>query len=249
MGRTLHRAVVALAAAALVTLTGCSTAISGTATAATHLAPTAQSSAQPSETSSSQVATTSESTAPDTSSSEPIRPMPPMPSIGGSSDGSSSVPPSDVQQLDDPSITWLAGFCTGFSDVASYSGPDTSGMSDSEIVQTIVDAYDSMSAAAASAKTTLQTLPAPTFPGHDKIVPAALAWFAAVNSVYGKGADTIATGTFTSLDELSAAVNKVESGMDSANTSFGAAIGTVDPSVTHAMKSLQECSTLINSAG
>ncbi len=247
MGRTLHRAVVALAAAALVTLTGCSTAISGTATAATHLAPTAQSLAAASETPSSQIANTSESTAMESLSSEPIRPMPPMPSIGGSSDGSSS--PSDVQQLDPASITWLAGFCTGFSDVASYSGPDTTGMSDSEIVQTIVDAYDSMSAAAASAKTTLQTLPAPTFPGHDKIVPAVLAWFAAVNTVYGRGADTIATTTFTSLDELSAAVNKVEAGMDSANTSFGAAIGTVDPSVTHAMKSLPECSTLINSAG
>lgn len=174
--------------------------------------------------------------------------MPPMPSISGGS-GSSPSSAGAPQTLDAGSVNWLAGFCTGFSDVASYSGPDTTGMTDDEVVQAIVNAYDSMATAAATARSDLKAMPEPTFPGHDKIVPAVLSWFGSVNSVYGQGAQTIASTSFSSMDQLSTAVNKVESGMDSANTSFGQAIGTVDPSVTATMKSLPECASLVGNGG
>lgn len=246
--RTAGALAAALSVAALVTLAGCSTAISGTATAATHLAPS-QSFAETTQASSTETSSTpTESSAAPTSSTEPIRPMPPMPSISEGS-GDSSPTGSDAQTLDGASVDWLTAFCTGFSDVASYAGPDTTGLSNDEIVQKVVHAYDSMSSAAQHAEARLQALPQPTFPGEQRIVPAAIDWFQAVTTVYGHGAETIAGTTFHSLDELSAAIDKVESGMDGANTRFGAAVGEVDPSVTETMRGLPECSVLVNSGG
>lgn len=246
-GSAHRRAVVALATAALVALAGCSTTISGTATAATSLASVEQS-AQGGENSSAPAETTDSGTV-ETSTTDPIRPMPPMPSISGGSGNSGSGATGGAQTLDGASINWLTEFCTGFSDVASYAGPDTTGLSDDEIVREVATVYQTMSTAASHAEAGLKALPQPTFPGQQRIVPAALDWFHAVTAVYGQGAKSIAGTTFHSLDELSAAIDKVEGGMDGANERFGEAIGEVDPSVTDAMRGLPECSVLVDSAG
>lgn len=237
-----HLSVLALATAALVALTGCSTAISGTATAATRLAST-EGSASTTESTSSQAPG---SGAGETTTTDPIRPMPPMPSI---TRGSGDNGGSGARTLDGASINWLTEFCVGFADVASYAGPNTDGLSDEEIVQEVAGVYDAMSTAASHAEEELQSLAEPTFPGQQRIVPAALEWFHAVTTVYGHGAQAIATTTFHSLEELSAAIDEVEAGMDSANARFGKAIGDVDPSVTDAMRKLPECSALVDSEG
>lgn len=205
-----------VAVAAALALAGCSAEVSGTATAATHLATSNSGSAQIN---------------------------------GGSSAPASESATTGATPLDGASVHWLDTFCTGFADVASYAGPDTAGQSDAEIVQQIVHAYHEMSAAARHAESSLRSLPQPTFPGRQRIVPAALDWFGAVTTVYGQGAATISGTTFSSLGELSAAVNHVESGMNGANTRFGDAIGQVDPSVTDAMRTLPECAALLHSGG
>lgn len=216
-----------LAAAGLLLLSGCSTAISGTARAATH--------PPVSET----TATSTEPTA-TTETIDSVTPIPPTAPGTEPTDSSST----GAGGIDADSVAWLSEFCYGFADVMQYAAPDTAGMTTDAALQTVVDAYDGMSHAATETADRLAAIAQPTFPGAGTMAPAIHDWLLAVSDVYANGAQVIATGTFATEDDVVAAIDEIEAGMNDANTELGAAMGDIDPAVEAAVVELPECAAL-----
>jgi hypothetical protein len=216
-----------LAAAGLLLLTGCSTAISGTARAATHLPVTETT------TSATELSETTESI-------ETIDSKTPVPPTAPSTE---PTEPS-TSAIDADSVAWLSEFCYGFADVMQYAAPDTTGMTDNAALQTVVDAYDGMAFAASEAAQRLGAIAQPTFPGAGTVAPAIHDWLLAVSDVYSHGAQLIATSTFATEEDVVAAIDQIEASMNGANAEFGAAMGDIDPAVEAAVVELPECAAL-----
>jgi hypothetical protein len=231
-----------LAAAGLLLLSGCATAITGTARAATSL-PVAEATVQeePIDASETVDASTPEESVETEDSATPIPPTAPStePTDSGysSEDGGGAIDPD--------SVTWISAFCYGFSDVMQYTDPDVSGMSDDAVLQTVVDAYDGMAQAAMETAYLLDSIAQPTFPGADSVGPALQNWLLAVADVYGAGAETMASTTFHSADEFQATIDQIESGMIDPNDELGLAMADIDPAVKATITGLPECAPLI----
>jgi hypothetical protein len=224
--------VASLAAAGLLLVSGCATAITGTPRAATTLPTTETSVAEPTTEESTETSTTAAET-----SATPVPPTAPV---------TEPVDNDDAGNLDADSVAWLSAFCYGFDDVMQYADPDVNmGMADDAIVQTVSDAYNGMAQAALEAAYQLDGMAAPTFPGADTIAPALFNWLVAVASVYSEGAEAIATTTFHSAGEFEAMIDEIEDGMAEATDELGLAMSDVDPSVKATVAALPECATLI----
>lgn len=224
--------VASLAAAGLLLVSGCATAITGTPRAAATLPTVETSVAEPA----TETTETSESTTTVETSATPIPPTAPV---------TEPVDNDGAGDIDAASIAWLSTFCYGFDDVMQYSDPDVTGMADDAIVQTVADAYNGMAQAALEAAYQLDGLVAPTFPGADTIAPALFNWLVAVANVYSEGAEAMATTTFHSVDEFEAMIDEIEDGMAEATDELGLAMSDVDPSVKATVAGLPECATLV----
>lgn len=239
-------AVVAASMAGLALLAGCSTTISGSALAATTLAatelPAPESPGSPTDGADPTISEppAGSSTLVGAPSSSGESPAPADSTPGGSSD----TPAPQGTDLDAGSVAWLSTFCTGFSGVMQYAAPNTAGMSEAEVIQTIADAYTGMSDAAIGTVDALDALPAPEFPGAATLSPAIHDWLTAVSSVYSDGAHRIETGTYATDQELESEINSIEANMGTANEEVGVAFSQADPSVQDTLQSLPECQAL-----
>lgn len=230
-----------MAAAGVLLLSGCATAITGSAQAATRLPAPETTVGEPIQESEPILAVETPGSPESTESAAPIPPMAP------------NTEPIETDYstqagggaIDADSVAWLSSFCNGFGDVMQYAEPDTVGMSDDAALQTIVDAYDGMARASMEAAYHLQAIPQPTFPGADVIAPAINSWLLRVSEVYTVGAESIAHGTFNSLEELQATIDSIESGMNGVNQNLGVAMGDIDPAVKATIAGLPECAPLI----
>lgn len=228
--------VASLAAAGLLLVSGCATAITGTPRAAATL-PTVESSVAEPTTETTETSETSETTTTVETSATPVPPTAPV---------TEPVDNDGAGDIDAASIAWLSAFCYGFDDVMQYADPDVNtGMADDAIVQTVADAYNGMAQAALEAAYQLDGMAAPTFSGADTIAPALFNWLVAVANVYSEGAEAMATTTFHSVDEFEAMIDEIEDAMAEATDELGLAMSDVDPSVKTAVASLPECATLV----
>lgn len=231
-------ATVIAAALAAVTLAGCSTTLAGTPTVASKAPVTTEQETPTEAATDSEESTETEPTESD--SGDVLPPLDPtFPELTESSQANTGG------SLDSDSISWLTTFCTGFNDVMAYAGPDTTGMSDEATVQTIADAYNAMASAADSLASDLQTVPQPTFGGASAMTSAIDSWLHAITTVYGTGAQAIATTQFTSADQLTDMINQIEAGMQQPTADLGGAMGGVDPAVQAALYQIPECAPLL----
>ena len=251
MNRTrLTTTLTAFAAATLVAITGCGSTVAGTASAGTVLTTSSATSTTEAVSTTSQALPTETEEATSETESADTTTDPGEPSTDSVPASSSSIGESDptsgtaASDLDAASVTWIRTFCTGFANVAKHTGPDTTGMSKSDTIRTVVDGYGSMADAATAAVGSLSKVAKPEFPGHEKVAPAVIDWFKSITTVYGQGAKTIANGAYSKPSDLSDAIAGIEAKMSGANDDLGTAIGTIDPSVSATIRSLPECKAL-----
>lgn len=231
-------ALLAASLAALVAVAGCSSTIEGSARAATTI-PVAMSTTESNATPESTDAPGTDATSLEPSAGEPAPPSTPQVTETDSGDFS---PMSS--SLDPASVTWISAFCTSFTDVMAYAEPDVSGLSGSESVQKIADAYAGMSDAAVAAATYLDGMATPSFPGADSMAPAIHDWLLSVATVYADGAQDLASEDIGSASELTAEIQRIEAGMTEPNERLGLAIGDIDASVADTISALPECAPL-----
>lgn len=243
----------ALLAAAAVTLAACGTAIDGTAVAGAR-APLTSSDAptEADEPTTEDEQTDGEQADVDTELVDPfetedLTPEPPIDPTDDPTDdptGDISDPTDLGTGIDGQSIAWLSAWCTGVGDVMAYAGPDTTAMSDDATVQTVVDAYVAMSQVAAEVGYHLAAIPQPTFLGSEEMSTAVISWMFAIESVYGLGAEQIATSSFATPADLMDTIDSIEAGMTQPNAELGDAMALVDPAVGDTMDLMPECALI-----
>lgn len=249
MKRTsLTKTLTAFAVATLLAITSCGNTIAGMPGAATTLSTSSAASTTEMESTTTEESpseTTSETDASETTTTESAAPSTePSTAPESSADVTDSAASTGAGEIDAASVKWISAFCTGFADIAKHTSPKTTGMSKSETIKTVVDAYKAMADAATAATGELSKVGQPSFTGNKTIAPAIRDWLRSVTAVYGQGSKTVAKGTYAAPSDLTDAINKIEAEMDGANNDLGAIIGTVDPSVSATIVSLPECAAL-----
>ena len=266
MRRTLHAAPPAAAAAAAVAVAGCASPTAGSPVAASGMGTIALSAGNGSTgaTAATSAGTSGATSAATSAASQPSAPSSAEPSAessaqspGGTSGGapgssdqqSGSAPDSSDASagdgaLDDTSTTWVTTFCDEFSTMAQYASPDSSGMGKQETVDLVSKAYHDMSSAAGKAAATLADTPPPTFSGGDALATGVHDWFEKVASIYGKGSTAIANGHYDTPDDLTSAIDAVESQVNDANQQLGDSVGKIDPAVATTIRQLPQCQVL-----
>lgn len=254
----MRRTALSLIAAGALLLAGCASQEAGTPTAGsgaeqtTSSAATTPSSSSESSASSESAessassASSAESSASTQSSAESSQSSEEssQSSSAESSSGTDGTTATGAAELDDASLTWVTSFCTGFSNVAKFTSPDTTGMDKDATIAAVVDAYQGMSDAAAGAAAELEGIPAPTFAGGEQMATGVHDWFEDVAKAYGDGADTIKNGSYSTASDLKDDIDAIESSIDTANQKLSSTLGGVDPSVGQAIAGVPECATL-----
>lgn len=210
----------AVCAAAVLAVSGCSSSVEGTAQAGSSIS-----------TSTSAEETTSDSTA-DTTEESTEESTEEETSTQETDDGTTT------SGLDSDSAYWFSTFCTQATDLAQYVSPDTSGQTIAEAQATVVEAYTNISISASTSVGVLQSLPAPTFEGGGEVQSSAIERFTAISDVYSRGALTILDLTPTSEADLKAAIDAVEA---EAAASIPSDMVDIDPAIAAEARTLPEC--------
>lgn len=232
-----RRRLIALVAVLTVPLASCSVAVTGSPRAASAVQQTTE------DDESTQVTDDGEATETGDDTDSPTAPIAPTDDAGDSGSVSSESPAVD-DPTDADSIGWLTSFCTAFTDIGQYTSPDTTGMTVDAALQTMSDSYSAMAEIATHAAQDLVTLPEPHFANHAQIVPAVASWFGAVAQTYAQGATMLMTTQFDTEDDIIAAVNEIEAGLDAPNEAIGTAMALLDQPTKDAMIGLPECASL-----
>lgn len=144
--------------------------------------------------------------------------------------------------LDADSKVWFQEFCGGMVKALEFGSPDTSGMSKDEVIKTIVDSYRGIGDIAAKTRTRLAALPEPTFEGGAEMAATGIGRLKGLAEAYGAGADTIARGSFSTPDELKAAIATIEAEAKKVNEEFVAP--KLSPEIEAGIASIKDCAAL-----